>query len=83
MRVMQSKFTKTNQKKYFQTGERAPGAPVLDPPLSCIIQCTTGGCLGARVRDAKFKRSGSYYGTCLSSGFWLIIRYKILNKSFF
>ena len=38
MRVIQSTFTKTNQKN-FQTGGRAPGAPVLDPPLT-LVSCS-------------------------------------------
>ena len=32
MRVIQLKFTKKNV-IFFKTGGRAPGAPVLDPPL--------------------------------------------------
>ena len=30
------KIYKKNTKKYFQTGGRAPGAAVLDPPLICV-----------------------------------------------
>ena len=54
MRIMQSKFTNTPpppKKKKIQTVGRAPGAPVLDPPLelnrkvfhsflACTCTCT-------------------------------------------
>lgn len=33
LRVTLSKFTKTTPAKHFLTGGRAPGVPVLDPPL--------------------------------------------------
>ena len=33
MRVIQSNFTKTPPPQFFQTGGRAPGSPVLHPPL--------------------------------------------------
>ena len=36
MRVMQSKFTKTTP-KIFSNGGRAPGAPILDPPLYIAV----------------------------------------------
>ena len=38
MRIIQSKVTKTNSKKNFQTEGRAPGAPVLDPPLVRVVE---------------------------------------------
>ena len=36
MCVIQSNFTKTNP-NFFQNGGRAPGAPVLDPPLILYV----------------------------------------------
>ena len=42
MRVLQSKFTKTNLKFFSKRGGCAPGAPVLDPPLMMhYVDCDT------------------------------------------